>query len=82
MDKKPLMAGAADALTIRDPSSWKGYSLTVEVHAHIERPASHARHGLIRAFDLTSVFTGGRKMEHFRSVEELVKVWSVVRDGK
>ncbi len=79
MEMKPRAPNTADALTIKNPSGWPGYSLAVEVHAFIERPSAHPRHGLIRAFDLTSVFVEGRKMEHFASVEDLVKVWGVVR---
>jgi hypothetical protein len=82
MDMKPRTTAAADALTIKNPSNWTGYSLAVELHAFIERPATQARHGVIRAFDPTSVFTGDRKLEHFRSVEDLVKIWTVVRDRR
>lgn len=79
---KPRAPNSADTLTIKNPSSWPGYSLAVEVRESIERPTAYPRLGVIRAFDLTSVFIDGRKMEHFASVEDLVKVWSVIRNRK
>lgn len=79
MTMKPRAVNASDTLTIKNPSGWPGYSLAVEVHQSIEKPIAHPRQGVIRAFDLTSVFIEGRKMEHFKSVEDLVKVWAVRR---
>ncbi|AZN71541.1 hypothetical protein D5400_09910 [Georhizobium profundi] len=75
----PTRAAAADIAAINDTAEWTGPTLAVRRQSSVGRPLGERRLGVIRNFDLASVFTEGRKMEHFSSIEELAKVWEVVR---
>lgn len=70
---------AADIATIRAPKEWMGATLAVRRRSSTGRSSGEPRCGVIRNFDLASVFTEGRRMEHYSSVEDLAQVWEVVR---
>jgi hypothetical protein len=74
----PTRAASADIATITNTAEWMGQTLAVRRRSSNGRLVGERRHGVIRNFDLASVFMEGRKMEHFSSIEELAKVWEVV----
>jgi len=78
----PMRAASTDIATINDTAEWTGPTLAVRRHSSIGRPVGERRYGVIRNFDLASVFMEGRKMEHFTSIEELAKVWEVVSEKR
>jgi len=72
-------SAAADIATIKASAEWMGTTLAVRRRSSTDQAIGVPRCGVIRNFDLASVFTEGRRMEHFSSVEELAQVWEVVR---
>jgi hypothetical protein len=75
----PMRTGRVEDDIATINATWEWMGPTLEVRRQSDRSTSKRGHGVIRNFDLASVFTEGRKMEHFSSVADLAQVWEVVR---